>query len=180
MKKKEQGKKVAVITGASSGIGLATAKMLKSHGVVVYGMAYNDFEAEFNYIKCDVTNVEQIESSIKEIFEKEGRIDYLVNCAGMGISGSVENSPNDKIKKIFDVNAFGDKFRRKLPKKILGKEVQEVLNIDGIKLIFADDSWLLARPSGTEPIIRLYAETPDKKQTQALLEIAEKALDTLK
>ena len=106
MKKKVK-KRVAVITGASSGIGLATAKMLKSHGVVVYGMAYNDFEAEFNYIKCDVTNVEQIESSMKEIFEKEGRIDYLVNCAGMGISGSVENSPNEKIKKIYDVNFFG-------------------------------------------------------------------------
>ena len=107
MKKKENIKRIAIVTGASSGIGLATAKMLKSHGVVVYGMAYNDFEAEFNYIKCDVTNVEQIENSIKYIFEKEGRIDYLVNCAGMGISGSVENSPNEKIHKIYDINFFG-------------------------------------------------------------------------
>ena len=107
MKRKEDIKRVAIVTGASSGIGLSTAKMLKSHGVVVYGMAYNDFEAEFNYIKCDVTNIEQIENAMKQIFEKEGRIDYLVNCAGMGISGSVENSPNEKIHKIFDVNFFG-------------------------------------------------------------------------
>ena len=84
------------------------------------------------------------------------------------------------VKKIFDISTFGDKFKRKLPKKILGKEITETLNIDGLKIIFADDSWLLARPSGTEPIIRLYAETEDKKQTQALLELAEQALSTLK
>ena len=99
--------KVAIVTGASSGIGLATAKMLMSKGVKVYGLAYNDFADNFEYRKVDVTSPEQIETVMKEIFEKEGRIDYLVNCAGMGISGSVENSPNDKIKKIFDVNFFG-------------------------------------------------------------------------
>ncbi|MCR5505334.1 MAG: hypothetical protein K6E94_07330 [Elusimicrobiaceae bacterium] len=84
------------------------------------------------------------------------------------------------VRKIFDGNTFGDKFRRKLPKKILGKEITEYLNIDGMKLIFSDDSWLLARPSGTEPVIRLYAEASEKKQTQALLELAENALMTLK
>ena len=105
--KKYQEKKIAIVTGASSGIGLATAKMLMEKGIKVYGMANNDFEAEFEYVKFDVTNYEQIENIVKNIFEKEGQIDYLVNCAGMGISGSVENSPNDKIKKIFDVNFFG-------------------------------------------------------------------------
>ena len=105
--KKENVKRVAIVTGASSGIGLATARMLKNKGVKVYGMAYNDFDCEFDYIKCDVTNTENIENAVKTVFEKEGQIDFLVNCAGMGISGSVENSPNDKIKKIFDVNFFG-------------------------------------------------------------------------
>ena len=85
-----------------------------------------------------------------------------------------------EVKKIFDINTFADKLRKKFPKKILGKEISEVLDIDGVKLIFPDDSWLLARPSGTEPIVRLYAETPDKKQTQQLLEFAVKALSTLK
>ena len=85
-----------------------------------------------------------------------------------------------EIKKIFDGATFADKLRRKFPKKILGKEVAEILDIDGIKLIFPDDSWLLARPSGTEPIIRLYAEAPEKKQTDALLDLAAKTVGTLK
>ncbi len=85
-----------------------------------------------------------------------------------------------QIKKIFDGATFADKLKRKFPKKILGKEVSEVLDIDGVKLIFLDDSWLLARPSGTEPIIRLYAEASDKKQTDALLDIAVKAVSNLK
>lgn len=85
-----------------------------------------------------------------------------------------------EIKKIFDPVTFADKLKRKFPKKILGKETSEILDIDGVKLVFPDDSWLLARPSGTEPIIRLYAEASDKKQTDALLDIAVKAVSTLK
>lgn len=84
------------------------------------------------------------------------------------------------VKKIFEGVTFADKLRRKFPKKILGKEVTEILDIDGIKLIFPDDSWLLARPSGTEPIIRLYAEAAEKKQTDALLDLAVKTVSTLK
>ena len=83
-------------------------------------------------------------------------------------------------KKIFDGATFADRLRRRFPKKILGKEVSEILDIDGIKLIFPDDSWLLARPSGTEPIIRLYAEAAEKKQTDALLDLAVKTVNTLK
>ena len=104
---KNSEKRVAVVTGASSGIGLATAKMLITKGVKVYGIAHNDYKSEFDFFKCDVTDINQIKEALKSIFEKEGQIDYLVNCAGMGISGSVENSPNEKIQKIFNVNFFG-------------------------------------------------------------------------
>ena len=107
MKKNKFKGYVAVVTGASSGIGLATAKMLMQKGVKVYGMAHNDFEANFKYIKCDVTSIEQIKAALQTVFDAEGRIDFLVNCAGMGISGSVESTPENKMRKIFDVNFFG-------------------------------------------------------------------------
>lgn len=107
MEKSKEKKCVAIVTGASSGIGLATAKMLMKNGVIVYGLARNEFESEFNYIRCDVTDYENVQNAVKSIFDKEGQIDYLVNCAGMGISGSVENTTEQNMKKIFNVNFFG-------------------------------------------------------------------------
>lgn len=106
MKNKE--KRVVLITGASSGIGLATARYLKNKGFDVFGIARSSFETtEFEYFACDVTDSEAVLKVAEEIYKKAGKIDVLVNCAGMGISGSVENSPDNKIKKIFDVNFFG-------------------------------------------------------------------------
>lgn len=100
--------KVAIVTGASSGIGFVAAKRLASLGAKVYGLAINNFETtDFSFLQCDVTNAEQVNDVVKSVFEKENRIDYLVNCAGMGISGSVENSEDKQIDKIFDVNFFG-------------------------------------------------------------------------
>ena len=76
MKKFED--KVVVITGASSGIGLVTAKMLAGFGAKVYGLAINQFNTkDFEYMQCDVTNAEQIADIAKHIFEKEKHIDYL-------------------------------------------------------------------------------------------------------
>lgn len=105
--KSNQKKLVAVVTGASSGIGLATAKMLMQKGVKVVGIATGNFEADFDYFACDVTDEQRVQEVLKNVFDVEGQIDFLVNCAGIGISGSVENSPNEKIKKIFDVNFLG-------------------------------------------------------------------------
>lgn len=55
------------------------------------------------------------------------------------------------------------------PKEWEGLEVQKVLTIDGVKIIFEDDSWILFRPSGTEPVFRVYGETPEKERTEKLL-----------
>lgn len=106
--KQEMKKKVAIVTGASSGIGLTTARMLSAQGYKVYGFAINAFDAsEFIYKTCDVTNYQAVSQNITEIFDSEKQIDLVVNCAGIGISGSVENSPSEKINKIFDINFFG-------------------------------------------------------------------------
>lgn len=78
------------------------------------------------------------------------------------------------LTKPLDKEVFTDKIRRKLPKKINGRKVAELLTFDGLKILFDNDEWLLIRPSGTEPVLRVYAETALKKDTQALLDFGEK------
>ena len=102
--KKVDRKKVVVVTGASSGIGLAAAKMLKNLGYVVYGIARRNFEADFPYYSADVTDANRIKEIFGEIFAKEGALDALVNNAGMGISGAVEDLDPAAVQKQFDVN----------------------------------------------------------------------------
>ena len=62
-----------------------------------------------------------------------------------------------------------EKIKENPPKDWEGLRVKEILTIDGVKIIFENDSWILFRPSGTEPVFRVYAETPDPKTTQMLL-----------
>lgn len=100
--------KVAVITGASSGIGLECAKMLSENGYKAYALSRRGGSDNLiNHIKCDVTDESSVKSTLSEIFEREGRIDILVNNAGFGISGAVEFTDIKSAKKQFDVNFFG-------------------------------------------------------------------------
>ena len=100
--------RVVVITGASSGIGLATAKFFAEKGDKVYGLSRHAFvEENVHSIPCDVTSPESCQKAVAEVVEKEGHIDVLINNAGFGVSGSVENTPIEDIKRMFDVNLFG-------------------------------------------------------------------------
>jgi NAD(P)-dependent dehydrogenase (short-subunit alcohol dehydrogenase family) len=101
-------RKVAIVTGGSSGIGFYTAKSLFEKGVVVYELSRRDcVESGVIHIKADVTKESDVILAVKTVFEKEGRIDILVNNAGMGISGAVEFTDTEDAQKIFDVNFFG-------------------------------------------------------------------------
>ena len=62
-----------------------------------------------------------------------------------------------------------ERLKENPPKEWKGLKVKRVLTIDGVKIIFENDSWILFRPSGTEPVFRVYAETPDEKTTEELL-----------
>ena len=77
-------------------------------------------------------------------------------------------------KPVTDKAAFAAKIQKKLPQKIAGTPIKTTLTDDGIKVILEDDHWLLMRPSGTEPLIRTYAESDTPKRTQILLETAAK------
>ena len=100
--------KVIIVTGASSGIGKETAFALAGMGHKVYDFSRRDFADEkIEHIKVDVTNEENVIAATKEVYEKEGRIDIVINCAGYGISGAVEFTETSDAKRQFDVNFFG-------------------------------------------------------------------------
>jgi len=106
-------KKVALITGASSGIGESAAELLQNAGFKVYGAArrvdkMKDLEAKgISTIELDITKDESIEKCVNTILEKEGSIDVLVNNAGYGSYGAVEDVPMEEARRQFDVNIFG-------------------------------------------------------------------------
>ena len=79
-----------------------------------------------------------------------------------------------ELTKGLDKAAFTDKLRKKMPKKIGTHKVAEISTLDGLKVILDNDEWLLIRPSGTEPLLRIYAESATKKDTQALLDLGAK------
>ena len=98
--------RVIVITGASSGIGLAMAKRFYDAGDIVYGVSrhYPTTVYDFKYLLCDLTKEEEIKELVSKIMEESGHVDILINCAGMGISGAIEETPTEQCVKIFESN----------------------------------------------------------------------------
>lgn len=97
--------KVVIITGATSGIGLATAKLFLKNGYTVYGIARKPYAGEdFKCYQADVCDYGEIKRIFREVYEREGRIDILVNNAGMGIAGAMEEASEERIEQIVGVN----------------------------------------------------------------------------
>ncbi len=102
-----------LITGASSGIGKETARLLLQKGYTVYGSArrvnkMKDIEQlGVKLLEMDVTDEASMTAGINKIIEQEGRIDVLVNNAGYGSYGSLEDVPMTEAKYQFEVNVFG-------------------------------------------------------------------------
>lgn len=102
--------KVVLITGGSSGIGKSIGEFLKVKGFKVYGTSRNPDNyknSEFPILQLDVKNNETILQTIQTIIEKEGQVDVVINNAGAGITGPIEEIPEDQIKGNFDTNFFG-------------------------------------------------------------------------
>lgn len=104
--------KVVFITGASSGIGFETAKLLAQSGYIVYAAArrLNFMDELKTYgvipIALDITDSNQSENAVARIISEQGRIDILFNNAGFGLFGAVEEIPIEKARYQFEVNFF--------------------------------------------------------------------------
>jgi NAD(P)-dependent dehydrogenase (short-subunit alcohol dehydrogenase family) len=105
------GKKVALVTGASSGIGQAAAERLTEAGYKVFGTsrrAVPPGQRPFDMLTLDVTSARSVEAAVKEVIERAGRIDVLVNNAGFGVApAGAEESSIEQAQSIFDTNFFG-------------------------------------------------------------------------
>ena len=102
--------KTAIVTGASSGIGKATAAALVRAGFKVFGTSRRPAVNGPNGVSmlvCDVTSEESIKKLVSDVLQQAGRIDLLVNNAGMGLFGGAEESSVDQVRALFDVNLFG-------------------------------------------------------------------------
>ena len=99
---------VAVVTGASKGIGLAMAQSLGRQGYRVCGQSRRPGSAGgMEWIPCDVTDRKLVQNAFDEIFSRASHIDVLVNNAGMGISGAVEYTSEEELHRQLEVNFFG-------------------------------------------------------------------------
>ncbi|WP_034923958.1 SDR family oxidoreductase [Gillisia sp. CAL575] len=101
---------IVLITGGSSGIGKSIGEFLMANNFKVYGTSRNtnpNQSTSFPLLALDVTKNETITSAISELIDKEGKIDILINNAGIGITGPIEETPEEEIKKAFDTNYFG-------------------------------------------------------------------------
>lgn len=101
--------KIVFITGASSGIGRSIATYLHEKGFKVYGTSRNPqkITVPFHMVALDVTNNESIKTAIDTVIKAEGKIDVLINNAGKGITGPIEDTPTEEMKNNFETNFFG-------------------------------------------------------------------------
>ncbi|PCI35326.1 MAG: short-chain dehydrogenase/reductase [Flavobacteriaceae bacterium] len=102
--------KVVLITGGSSGIGKAVGEFLTKKGFNVYGTSRDASQIKnhpFPLVSLDVRKPSTIESAVATVIKNEGRLDVLINNAGMGITGPIEETDTEEMRRLFDTNFFG-------------------------------------------------------------------------
>lgn len=101
--------KVVFITGVSSGLGKACAGYLSEKGYTVYGTSRKPAHEKLPYkiLGMDITDEQSVTAAVSEVIAAEGKIDVLINNAGMGMGGALENFSAEETQKQFDINFFG-------------------------------------------------------------------------
>jgi len=102
--------KVVLITGGSSGIGKSIGEYLTEKGFTVYGTSRNPENykySKFSILELDVKDTNTIQKAVATIIDNEGKLDVVINNAGAGITGAIEEIPEAEIKGNFETNFFG-------------------------------------------------------------------------
>jgi NAD(P)-dependent dehydrogenase (short-subunit alcohol dehydrogenase family) len=102
--------KVVLITGGSSGIGKSIGEFLHNKGFIVYGTSRDPeriLNSVFPLVALDVRDAISIQEAVAKIILISGRLDIVINNAGVGITGPLEEIPSDEIKNNFEINLFG-------------------------------------------------------------------------
>ncbi len=101
-------KKVAIVTGGTSGIGRATALALQEHGYTVYELSRRaEGMPDIRHIVADITKEETLQAAVEQVLAVAGRLDLVVNNAGFGISGAIEFTDTQETQRLFDTLFFG-------------------------------------------------------------------------
>ncbi|MBQ9418552.1 MAG: SDR family oxidoreductase [Bacteroidales bacterium] len=108
MKRLESMPKVILITGASSGFGFATAEALAARGYIVYGLCRRPMQhVAIRYLQCDVCDRDQVAAAVAAVVKGQGRVDVLINNAGLGIGGALELATPEEIDLQMGTNFMG-------------------------------------------------------------------------
>jgi short-subunit dehydrogenase len=153
--------KVAIITGASSGIGKATAELLSKNDYYVFALARRTHRLEtilstnIEPITLDVTDADAVEAAIRHIITTKKRIDVLVNNAGFGQLGAVEHVPMEAARYQFEVNVFGyARFMQAVLPHMRHKKSGCIINISSVlgKFAIPGFGWYAASKHAVEAL----------------------------
>src|SRR3954454_21892273 len=156
--------RVALVTGASSGIGEAAARKLPAAGFTVYGTSRRAAAGEeregVRFLPLDVTDDDSVATAVREVIDRSGRIDVLVNNAGLGIAGAAEESSIEQARALFDTNVFGSiRMTRTVLPQMRKQGSGRIINVSSVLGVVPAPFGALY--AATKPPIEGYSESMD-------------------
>jgi NAD(P)-dependent dehydrogenase (short-subunit alcohol dehydrogenase family) len=135
-RKKERTQRVVVISGGSSGLGKELTALFCAGGDRVIGLSRSNPDNFPGHIECDLLSLESIKKAVNAIKEEYGRVDILINNAGLGISGATEMLPDEKVQEVMDLDYLGALRLSRETLKLMGRG-GKIVNISSACALFA-------------------------------------------